>query len=155
MSIKQRLDDDLKAAMKAGETITRDTIRLIRAAILNREKEKGGAPDDRKVVDVLSRMSRQYRESIETYRGAGRNDLAAKEQAELDVLTRYLPRQLTREEVTELAERAAAEVGASGPGDRGKVMGKLMPQVRGQADGTMVNEIVGEILQALAERGEA
>ena len=155
MSIKQRLDDDLKAAMKAGETITRDTIRLIRAAILNREKEKGGAPDDREVVDVLSRMSRQYRESIETYQGAGRNDLAAKEQAELDVLTRYMPRQLTREEVAELAERAAAEVGASGPGDRGKVMGKLMPQVRGQADGAMVNEIVGEILQALAERGEA
>ena len=155
MSIKQRLDDDLKAAMKAGETITRDTIRLIRAAILNREKEKGGAPDDREVVDVLSRMSRQYRESIETYQGAGRNDLAAKEQAELDVLTRYMPRQLTREEVAELAEHAAAEVGASGPGDRGKVMGKLMPQVRGQADGAMVNEVVGEILQALAERGEA
>ena len=155
MSIKQRLDDDLKAAMKAGETITRDTIRLIRAAILNREKEKGGAPDDREVVDVLSRMSRQYRESIETYQGAGRNDLAAKEQAELNVLTRYMPRQLTREEVAELAERAAAEVGASGPGDRGKVMGKLMPQVRGQADGAMVNEVVGEILQALAERGEA
>ena len=155
MSIKQRLDDDLKAAMKAGETITRDTIRLIRAAVLNREKEKGGAPDDREVVDVLSRMSRQYRESIETYRRAARDDLAAKEQAELDVLTRYLPRQLTREEVAELAERAAAEVGASGPGDRGKVMGKLMPQVRGQADGAMVNEIVGEMLQALAERGEA
>ena len=155
MSIKQRLDDDLKAAMKAGETITRDTIRLIRAAILNREKEKGGAPDDREVVDVLSRMGRQYRESIETYRGAGRSDLAAKEQAELDVLTRYLPRQLTREEVGELAEFAAAEVGASGPGDRGKVMGKLMPQVRGQADGAMVNEVVGEMLQALAERGEA
>ena len=155
MSIKQRLDDDLKAAMKAGEAITRDTIRLIRAAILNREKEKGGAPDDREVVDVLSRMSRQYRESIETYQGAGRNDLAAKEQAELDVLTRYMPRQLTREEVAELAERAAAEMGASGPGDRGKVMGKLMPQVRGQADGAVVNEVVGEILQALAERGEA
>ncbi|MDE2766197.1 MAG: GatB/YqeY domain-containing protein [Chloroflexota bacterium] len=155
MSIKQRLEDDIKAAMKGGDTLTRDTARLIKAAVLNREKEKGGALDDREAVDVLSRMSRQYRESIETYRGAGRDDLAAKEQAELDVLTRYMPRQLTREEVAELAQRAAAEVGASGPGDRGKVMGKLMPQVRGQADGAMVNEIVGETLQALAERGEA
>lgn len=155
MSIKQRLDDDLKAAMKGGDALTRDTVRLIRAAVLNREKDKGGALDDREVIDVLSRMSRQYRESIETYRSAGRNDLVDKEQAELDVLTRYLPRQLTREEVAELADRAAAEVGASGPGDRGKVMGKVMPQVRGQADGAMVNEVVGELLQALAERGEA
>ena len=155
MSIKQRLDDDLKAAMKGGDTLTRDTVRLIRAAVLNREKDKGGALDDREIIDVLSRMSRQYRESIETYRSAARSDLADKEQAELDVLTRYLPRQLTREEVTEVAQRAAAEVGASGPGDRGKVMGKVMPQVRGQADGAMVNEVVGELLQALAERGEA
>ena len=99
MSIKQRLEDDIKAAMKGGDTLTRDTARLIKAAVLNREKEKGGALDDREAVDVLSRMSRQYRESIETYRGAGRDDLAAKEQAELDVLTRYMPRQLTREEV--------------------------------------------------------
>ena len=155
MSIKQRLDDDLKAAMKGGDTVTRDTIRLIKAALLNREKQTGAAVDDREAVDALSRMSRQYRESIEVYRGAGRDDMAAKEQAELDVLTRYMPRQLTREEVAELAERAAAEAGASGPGDRGKVMGKLMPQVRGQADGAMVSEIVGELLQALAERGEA
>ena len=155
MSIKQRLDDDLKAAMKGGDTVTRDTIRLIKAALLNREKQTGAAVDDREAVDALSRMSRQYRESIEVYRGAGRDDMAAKEQAELDVLTRYMPRRLTREEVAELAERAAAEVGASGPGDRGKVMGKLMPQVRGQADGAMVSEIVAELLQALAERGEA
>ncbi len=155
MSIKQRLDDDLKAAMKGGDALTRDTVRLIRAAVLNREKDKGGDLDDLAVVDVLSRMSRQYRESIETYRGAARSDLADKEQAELDVLTRYLPRQLTREEVSELARRAAAEAGATGPGDRGKVMGKVMPQVRGQADGAMVNEVVGELLQALAQREEA
>ena len=102
------------------------------------------------VTDVLSRMMRQYRESITAFRDGGRHEAAAKEEAELAVLMRYLPEQLGPDEIRALAQAAAAEVGASGPSDRGKVMGKLMPQLRGRADGSVVNSVVGDVLEGIA-----
>ncbi len=146
MTIQEQLSDDLKTAMKAQDALTKDTVRLIRAAMKNAEIEKGDALDDAGALDVLARMAKQYRDSITTYRDNGREDLAVREEAELTVVARYLPEQLGEDEVRALAEQAVAELGASGPQDRGKVMGKLMPQLKGKADGAVVNRIVGELL---------
>ena len=95
-------------------------------------------------------MARQYRESIDAYGAAGRADLVAKEEGELAVIMRYLPRQMEREEILNIVSQVAQEIGAVGPADRGKVMGKLMPQLRGKADGALVNTVVGELLDSLA-----
>ena len=147
MTIQEQLSDDLKTAMKAQDAVTKDTVRLIRAAMKNAEIEKGCLLDDAGALDVLARMAKQYRDSITTYRDNGREDLAVREEAELAVVARYLPEQLGEDEVRTLAEQAVAELGASGPQDRGKVMGRLMPQLKGKADGSVVNRIVGELLE--------
>ena len=151
MSIQDRLSDDLKTAMKGRDDVTRDVVRLAISAIKNGEIEKRGPLDAAGVTDVLSRMVRQYRESITAFRDAGREEAALAEEAELEVVMRYLPEQLGPDEIRALAADAASEVGATGPGDRGKVMGKLMPQLRGKADGTVVNTVVGEVLDAMAK----
>ena len=137
--------------MRSRDDVTRNTVRLAIAAIKNAEIEKRGPLDAAGVTDVLSRMVRQYRESITAYRDAGRDESALAEEAELSVVMRYLPEQLGPDEIRALATDAAAEVGATGPGDRGKVMGKLMPKLRGKADGTVVNTVVGEVLDAMAK----
>lgn len=150
MSVQDRLTDDLKTAMKARDELTRDVVRLAISAIKTAEIDKRGALDEAGVTDVLSRMVRQYRESIVAFRDGGREAAAAKEEAELAIVMRYLPEQLGPGEIRALARAAAAEVGASGPSDRGKVMGKLMPQLRGRADGAVVSTAVGEVLDAMA-----
>ena len=150
MSIQEQLTDDLKKAMKSHDEVTKGTIRLIRAAIQNAEIEKRNELDDTGSAEVLSRMAKQYRDSIKTYGDAGRADLVAKEEAELLVLLAYLPEQMSADEILALAKLAAEGVGATGPGDRGKVMGKLMPQLRGKADGSLVNTVVGKLLDSLA-----
>ena len=95
-------------------------------------------------------MARQYRESITMYRDNAREDLATKEEAELSIVLGYLPEQLGADEILTMAKAVADEVGAAGPGDKGKLMGKLMPQLRGKADGALVNKVVGELLDSLA-----
>ena len=149
MTVQARLTDDLKTAMKAHDELTRDVVRLAISAIKNAEIDKRGALDEAGVTDVLSRMVRQYRESIVAFRDGGREAAAAKEEAELAIVMRYLPEQLGPGEIRALAQAAAAEVGASGPSDRGKVMGKLMPQLRGRADGSVVSAVVGEVLEGI------
>ncbi len=146
MPIQEQLIEDLKTAMKAQDLITKDTVRLIRAAMKNAEIEKGKELDDEGAIDVLARMAKQYRDSITTYRDNGREDLAVREEAELEVLARYLPEQLGEDDIRVLVQQAVSELGASGPQDRGKVMGKLMPQLKGKADGGLVSRIVGELL---------
>ena len=147
MSISERLAEDLKSAMREKDEVARGAIRLIRAAIQNAEIEKGRALDDAGELDVLARMAKQRRESIEAYRTHGREDLAAQEEAELAVVSRYLPAQMDEDEIRALAMQTMSELGASGPGDRGKVMGKLMPQLKGKADGAVAARIVGELLE--------
>ena len=149
MSLQDRLIDDLKQAMRAGDELRRSVIRLIRSAVKNEEISKRGELDDDGVVEVLTRMSRQHRESIEVYRRHNRDDLAVKEEAELAVVLEYLPEQLSADEVRRVADQVAREVGAAGPADKGKLMGKLMPQLRGRADGGMVNTVVTELLESL------
>ena len=150
MSVQDRLTDDLKTAMKAHDELTRDVVRLMISGIKTAEIDKREALDEAGVTDVLSRMVRQYRESIVAFRDGDREEAAAKEEAELAIVMRYLPEQLGADEIRALAQAAATEVGASGPSDRGKVMGKLMPQLRGRADGSVVNSVVGDVLEGIA-----
>ena len=150
MSLLAQLNEDLKRAMKAKDEVTKDTVRLIKAAVQNAEIEKQATLDDTSANELLARMARQYRESITMYRDNAREDLATKEEAELSIVLGYLPEQLGADEILTMAKAVADEVGAAGPGDKGKLMGKLMPQLRGKADGALVNKVVGELLDSLA-----
>ena len=152
MTLKNQLNDDLKAAMRRGDDVRKSVIRLLRAAIHNEEKPGTREPielDDDGVIAVLGRQAKQRRDSIEAFRQGGRQDLVDKEEAELAIITEYLPEQMTEGEVRALATAAIENVGASGPQEMGKVMGSLMPQVKGKADGKMVSGIVTELLTSL------
>ena len=150
MSLKSRLDDDLKDAMRSGDRLRRSVIRLMRAAIKNEEIAAQRELDDAGVVDVLSRQVKQRRDSIEAFAQGGRQDMIDKEQAEVDVILEYLPRQMDADEITALVRQAIDETGAAGPADMGKVMGRVMPQVRGRAEGRVVNEAARSLLASLA-----
>ena len=149
MTMKSRLVDDLKQAMRDKDALRRDTIRYLRSEIRNQEIRDRKELDDAGVIQVLSRQAQQRRDSIEIYRDAGRRDLVDKEESELSVIVAYLPQQLTSEEITDLVRQVVADVGATGPGDMGKVMGAIMPQVRGKAEGREVNAIVQQTLRSL------
>ena len=146
-SLRERLREDLKDAMRARDVVRRDTIRLVQAAIKNVEIERRGAElSDADVVVVMQRQVKQRHESITQYEQVNRSDLADVERAELAVIEAYLPQQMSREEIVVTAQAMIEQLGASGPSDRGKVMGGLMGQLRGKADGAMVNAVVGELL---------
>ncbi len=149
MTMKSRLEDDLRQAMRDRDTLRRDVIRYMRSEIRNQEIRVQDDLDDQGVIQVLSRQAQQRRDSIEAFSEANRNDLVEKEQAELAIIIEYLPQQMTRDEITELVHQVVTEVGAEGPGDMGKVMSRIMPQVRGRAEGREVNAIVMEILSSL------
>ena len=146
--LKQKLSDDLKGAMKVGDTVRRGTIRMLMAAINNVEKARQTELEDSDIFGVIAKEVRQRRESIEAFKQGNRQDLVDKEEAELAILQEYLPQQMTREEVVEAARKVIAEVGAEGPGDKGKVMPKIMAQLKGQADGREINEVVSELLSS-------
>ena len=149
MTMKSRLVDDLKQAMRDKDALRRDTIRYLRSEIRNQEIRDRKKLDDAGVIQVLSRQAQQRRDSIEIYRDAGRRDLVDKEEGELSVIVAYLPQQLTGDEITDLVRQVVVDVGATGPGDMGKVMGAIMPQVRGKAEGREVNAIVQQTLRSL------
>ncbi|MDE2822064.1 MAG: GatB/YqeY domain-containing protein [Chloroflexota bacterium] len=146
--MKTRLDDDLKQAMRNRDAPRRDVIRLLRSAIRNEEIRVQKDLDDDAVVQVLSRQAQQRRDSIEAFTQGNREDLADKERAELEIIMGYMPQQLSRDEIEDLVARTVAEVGASGPGDMGKVMSVIMPQVRGRAEGREVSAAVMARLRA-------
>ena len=150
LPMRERLDDDLKSAMRAGDAPRRGVLRYLLSAVHNQEIEKKGALDDEAITGLLGRQAQQRRDSIEAFRKGGRDDLVAKEEAELALIVEYLPQQLTDDEVRELAAKAIADAGASGPRDMGRVMGALMPQVRGRADGKTVSATVSELLRQQA-----
>ena len=144
--LRERLREDLKGAMRARDVLRRDTIRLLQAAIKNADIEQRAEVDDAVVLTIIQRQVRQRQDSIEQFEAGGREDLAARERDEIGVLETYLPAQMDRDAIRAAAEAVIARTGASGPGDKGKVMGPLMGQLRGQADGRLVNEVVGELL---------
>ncbi|MBE0415643.1 MAG: GatB/YqeY domain-containing protein [Dehalococcoidia bacterium] len=146
MTLQERLIADLKQALKEGDTTRRSAIRLIKAGVKNAEIAKGTTLDDSGVVDVLAREVKQHWESIAEFSKGNRQDLVAKEEAELAILLEYLPEQMSREEIVEAARRVMEQVGARGPGDKGKVMSQLMPQLKGRADGREVSDVVSELL---------
>jgi uncharacterized protein len=148
MSLKVRISDDMKAAMRARETERLGTIRLLLAAIKQREVDERTELDDAAVTAVIDKMIKQRKDSISQFEAAGRADLVAKESAELAVLTGYMPAQLSAAEVAAEVQAAVAQTGAAGPQDMGKVMGVLKPKLAGRADMTAVS---AQVKAALAK----
>ncbi|VAW32837.1 Transamidase GatB domain protein [hydrothermal vent metagenome] len=148
MSLKERLQNDRIAAMRAKETARRNTIGLLLAAIKQEEVDGQTTLDDEAVTAVLLKQAKQRRESIVDCEKAGREEMAASEQAELTIIETYLPQQMGREEIAAIAAGVIAELGVSDMKGMGQIMGQLMPKLKGQADGRLVNEVVRELLQA-------
>lgn len=146
MSLKERLNTDLRDALRRGEEHRKAALRMVLAALHNAEIEAGGDLDEEAILSVLAKEAKQRRESIEEFRKGGREDLVAREGAQLAVIQQYLPQQMGRDEIVEAARAVIAEVGARGPGDKGKVMPVLVSQLRGRADGREINAVVTELL---------
>lgn len=151
MSLQDKLSADLKEAMRSGDERRKSVLRLVRTAIKYAEVARGAGTvlDDARVLDVIARQTRERRESIAEFTKGKRPDLAAQEEAELQILLEYLPQQLSRAEIVAEAGKAITELGARGPGDKGKVMPVVIGRLRGRADGRVVNEVVTELLAAV------
>jgi len=132
--------------MRSGEALRRDTLRMAESAIYNGEKRDRREYSDDEVIAVLAREVKTRRESVEAFRNGGREDLAAKEEAEIAILSAYLPAQLDAGEIEALVREALDATGAAGPRDLGKVMGWLAPRTRGRADGRLVSQVAGRLL---------
>ena len=144
--LQTRVRDDLKAALKTRDAARVGTLRLLLSEMRNKEIEKGRSLTDEETLGLVSAGIKSRQEAVEQFRGGGRPDLVEKEGAEIEVLRAYLPPQLSREELGELVARAVAETDAASPREMGKVMGWLMPRVRGRADGALVSRLVREKL---------
>ncbi len=146
MTLKQRLTDDMKAAMKSGEKERLATIRLVNAAIKQREVDERIVLDDAAVIAVLEKMLKQRRDSVSQYEAAGREDLASVERAEIVVIEAYLPAKMGEAEIAAEIAAAVAETGATGAADMGKLMGVLKPRLAGKADMGQVSALVKKAL---------
>ena len=142
MTLKQRLTDDMKTAMKAGDKASLGVIRLMNAAIKQREVDERIELDDAQVLAALEKMLKQRKDSVSQFEAASREDLAAIERAEIEVIQRYLPEKLGEAEVIAEIDAAIAETGAAGPADIGKVMGVLKPRLAGKADMGQVSALL-------------
>lgn len=146
MTLLDRIEGAMRDAMRARDTRRTQTLRMAMAAAHNRQIELRRALTDDELIEVLGRQVKQRRESAEVYRGVDRPDRAAEEDAEAEILAEFLPRQLSTDELETLVRAAISETGATSPSEMGRVMGRLMPQVRGRADGRRVNETVRHLL---------
>ncbi len=149
MSLKQRLEGDLKDAMRQRDTLRRSVIRFIRSAVHNQEIADQKELDDDGIIGVLSSQAQQRRDSIEAFTQGNRPELADKEKSELAIVLEYMPEQLSAEEITDLVKSAIDEMGAASPADMGKVMGRVMPHVKGKAEGRVVSTITSDLLRSL------
>ena len=149
MGIRENLDEDLKAAMRARDELRRSVLRVVRSEIHNEEINLRRELDEDGILGVISSQVKRHRESISEFRKGNRDDLVGREEEELKILLAYMPEQLGQDEILVLAREAVDASGAQGPGDKGKVMGRLMPQVKGKADGNIVNAVVTQILEAM------
>ncbi len=147
MNLAERLNEDMKQAMRDGNKFRLSTIRLVRAAIKNQEIELRRPLDDNETLSVLSRELKQRRDSLLEFKNAGREDLVSNVSAEIEIISEYLPKQLNEEEIKAIVVQTMQETGASSKADMGKLMGALMPKVKGVADGKIVNGIVQQLLQ--------
>ena len=152
MTLRERIQSDITAAMRSGDALRRDTLRMAESSICNAEKRDRREYSDDEVAAVLGREVKTRRESVEAFRSGGREDLASKEEAEVAILAGFLPEQLSEAEISALVADAVAATGAAGPRDMGKVMGWLAPKTKGRADGRLVSQVAS---RALAEGGGA
>ena len=148
MSLKTQLTEDMKTAMRAKDQVSLSTIRLINAAIKQFEVDERTEADDAKVISILTKMVKQRKDSAKIYTEAGRQDLADKENAEIEILNRYLPQMMSAEEIKTVVKAVITETGASGMADMGKVMGVLKTRLAGKADMGEVNKILKAALTA-------
>jgi len=148
VSLHDRIQTDIAAAMRAGDGLRRDTLRMVVSAAYNVEKRQGRPLTEDEYTAVLAREVKTRRESVDAFRAGGREDLVAKEEAEIAIIGEYLPQALTEDEVAALVREAVAQTGATSARDMGKVMGWLSPRIRGRADGKHVSELVVQALAA-------
>ncbi len=146
MSLKEQLAADLKAAMKDKDTIRKNVVQMIRAGVLQIEKDKLITLDDEGVLEVIAKQLKQRKDSLPDYEKSGRSDLIAELKAEIGYLMEYLPEQLSDEELTQIVKEAVEAVGAQTVKDMGKVMAFVMPKTKGRADGRRINEIARTML---------
>ena len=148
MPLREQLEEDIRQAMRDRDRVRLEALRFLKSAVQAAEKTGGESLDDEGMIQVITKQANDRRESIRMFEQGNRTDLVAKESAELAILEEYLPPQLGQEELAQLVRDAIAETGAASPRDKGRVMGRLMPQVRGKADGGVVNAMVTEILES-------
>jgi len=146
MNLQEKLMEDLQQAMRAKDVRRCSTLRLLRAAVTNKEIEAKRPLTDQEVLGIISKEAKQRRETIEEYSKGGRQDLVEQEQAELAILKEYMPRQLGQDEIEALVREAIAELGVRGLSQIGAVMRHLMPRLKGRADESLVNQVVREVL---------
>ena len=150
MALREKLEEDIKSSMRNHDQARLDALRFFKNAVQAVEKQQKKELDDAAMIEVATKQASDRRDSIKAFEEGGRDAMVAKEAAELVVLQEFLPPQMSHEELSQLIKDTAAEVGAASPQDKGKLMGKLMPQVRGKADGAMVNQMAMEYLESLA-----
>ena len=150
VSLRHRLDEELKAAMRSNDAMRRDSLRMVLAAVQRAEKEGKHELADDEMLGILTRELKVRRESVDTFRAGGREDLVAKELAAIAIVSEFMPQPLSDDELKALVEQAIAETGAASPRDMGKVMGWISPKTRGRADGKVVSQLVTQLLAAHA-----
>ena len=148
MSLLSRLNDDMKTAMKAKDKESLQVIRMIKSSIQNEKIKDGHDLTEDEELTVLSREMKQRRDSLHEFEEAGRDDLAEKVKSEIVIVEKYMPEQLSEDDIRQLGQEAITQTGASSVKEFGKVMGAIMPKVKGKADGNQVNAIVKELLQS-------
>ncbi|MCK5576728.1 MAG: GatB/YqeY domain-containing protein [Dehalococcoidales bacterium] len=144
--MKEKLNSDLKQALRDRDKIRASCIRLVLSAVQNTEIAKRAELEETDILGVIAKEAKQRKESIKAFKQGNRQDLVAQEEAELAILMEYLPKQMSRDEIITAARKVIAEAGAQGLGDKGKVMGKLIPQLKGRAEGSQINAVVSELL---------
>lgn len=146
MILKEKLMDDLKKAMKEKNVVAKNTVQMVRSAILQYEKDNKAELDDDGVLDIIAKEVKKRRDVLPDYEKSGRQDLIDEINAEINILLTYLPEQLTEDEIKVIVEDAIKSVGATSMKDMGKIMGAVMPKTKGRADGKLINKIVKDIL---------
>ncbi len=151
MTLRDRLEDDIRNTMRSRNRERLEALRFLKSQIQLTEKDQRRELDEVGVLEVVAKQAKERRESIQMFQQGNRPDLVDKESLVLSIFEEYLPPEIPREELTRVIAAAIAEVGASSPQDRGRVMGKVMPQLRGKADGTVVNALVTELLESAGQ----
>jgi uncharacterized protein len=141
-----KITEDIKQAMKSGDTVTRDTLRMLLSSVKNAANTKLAPLDETEVVAVVAKDVKRHLESIDAFKKGNRPDLVAKEEAEMAILQKYMPAQVDRNEIVKVVKEVIAAVGAKGPSDKGKVMQQVMPRLKGKAEGKDINDVVTQLL---------